>query len=197
MGTPAPVRVFEATPEFMPARRAEITLPDEAATQRLGAALAAAIVAHAPLVEAAGGHIGLSGGLGTGKTALVRAMLRALGIRGPVRSPTFTLLEPYTVSRLNLYHLDLYRFASEQEFTDAGFRDLFGAARIVLVEWPERAQTKLPPTDLDIHLALPASIAPDDPDTVRIVTLVAHGATGAAWLTHPSLAALCRGAPAP
>jgi tRNA threonylcarbamoyladenosine biosynthesis protein TsaE len=178
----------------MHATRAEITLPDEAATQRLGEALAAAIVAQAPLAEADGGHIGLSGGLGAGKTALVRALLRALGIRGPVKSPTFTLLEPYTVSRLNLYHLDLYRFGSDREFTDAGFRDLFGPARIVLVEWPERAQSTLPPTDLDIHLALPASIAPDDSDTVRIATLVAHGATGAAWLTHPYFAALARGA---
>jgi tRNA threonylcarbamoyladenosine biosynthesis protein TsaE len=114
-------------------------LPDEAATARLGAALAQAIEAHADAILVSGLVIGLFGELGSGKTALVRALLRRLGVTGPVRSPTFSLLELYTVSRLKLYHFDFYRFSKPEDFSAAGFRDFFAPGSVCAVEWPERA----------------------------------------------------------
>ncbi len=92
-------------------------------------------------------------------------MLKALGVAGPVKSPTFALLEPYSVSSLDFYHFDFYRFADPSEFGSSGFRDLFGPGRICAIEWPERAGPRLPTADLSIALRLDgdgrvASIAP-------------------------------------
>jgi tRNA threonylcarbamoyladenosine biosynthesis protein TsaE len=129
-----------------------IDLPDEAATARLGTALAAAIDAERQTIESAGLTLGLSGGLGAGKTSIVRALLRALGVSGAVKSPTFSLLEPYVVSRLNFYHFDLYRFADPAEFDAAGFREFFGPGSVCAVEWPERAGGHLPAPDLSLTL---------------------------------------------
>lgn len=120
-------------------------LPDETATRALGAALASAI--------APGSVIFLSGDLGAGKTTLVRGLIQALGYAGKVKSPTFSLVEPYVFSRLDLYHFDLYRFNDPQELLDAGFRDNFSSGNICLVEWPERAAGLLPQADLEIALA--------------------------------------------
>lgn len=118
-------------------------LPDEDATAALGAQLAYALEP--------GLTIYLVGDLGAGKTALVRAALRALGHTGKVRSPTYTLVEPYTVSKLPLYHFDFYRLREPTEWLDAGFRDYFNADSVCLVEWPEKA-AELPPPDLQIAL---------------------------------------------
>ena len=114
-------------------------LPDDDATARLGAALGQAIEAQADAILVSGLVIGLSGDLGSGKTALVRAVLRRLGVTGPVRSPTFSLLELYAVSRLNFYHFDFYRFSKPEDFSEAGFRDFFTPGSVCAVEWPERA----------------------------------------------------------
>jgi tRNA threonylcarbamoyladenosine biosynthesis protein TsaE len=114
-------------------------LPDEADTARLGAALGQAIQSATEAIVRDGFVIGLSGELGAGKTALVRAALRRLGVAGPVRSPTFSLLELYTVSRLNFYHFDFYRFSDPKEFVSSGFRDFFGPGSVCAMEWPERA----------------------------------------------------------
>jgi tRNA threonylcarbamoyladenosine biosynthesis protein TsaE len=94
----------------------------------------------------------LSGELGAGKTTLVRGLLRALGYRGRVKSPTFTLVELYHLSRLDLYHFDFYRFEDPREWIDAGFREAFGGNAVCLVEWPEKAAGELPPADLRIRL---------------------------------------------
>jgi tRNA threonylcarbamoyladenosine biosynthesis protein TsaE len=129
-----------------------LALPDEAATARLGAALGRALLEHATAIAQHGLNLRFTGELGAGKTALVRACLRAAGVQGPVKSPTFTLLEPYKVSSLDFYHFDFYRFASPAEFASAGFREHFGPGCITAVEWPDKAGPRLPPADLDIEL---------------------------------------------
>jgi tRNA threonylcarbamoyladenosine biosynthesis protein TsaE len=126
-----------------------LTLPSADATDALGAAIA-------PHLQA-GMVIFLSGQLGAGKTALTRAMLRALGYEGRVKSPTYTLVELYTISRLNFYHFDFYRFNDPHEWAEAGFRDLFNETSVCLVEWPEKAGGLLPPADLVIHLGIRGS----------------------------------------
>lgn len=136
----------------MPVQPTEFALAEEGATARLGAALARAITDERGVIAAHGLVVALSGDLGTGKTSVVRAMLRALGVAGTVRSPTFTLVEPYVVSSLNFYHFDFYRLADPEEFSSAGFRDMFGQASVCLIEWPERAAGHLPTADLRIAL---------------------------------------------
>ncbi|MGE5386473.1 MAG: tRNA (adenosine(37)-N6)-threonylcarbamoyltransferase complex ATPase subunit type 1 TsaE [Betaproteobacteria bacterium] len=122
---------------------AEFVLPDEAATQRLGALLA-------PLLEP-GLVFYLDGDLGAGKTTLVRAMLRSLGYEGPVKSPTYSLVEFYVISSLYLYHFDFYRFESPEEFFDAGLGEYFDGNAVCLVEWPEKAQGCAPPGDVQFR----------------------------------------------
>ena len=120
-------------------------LPDEAATLAVGAALAAGL--EPGLV------VFLRGDLGAGKTTLARGVLRALGHAGPVKSPTYSLVELYEVSRLTLHHFDFYRFHDPREWTEAGFRESFNGRTVCLVEWPERAAGMLPPADVEITLA--------------------------------------------
>ena len=96
--------------------------------------------------------ITLSGELGAGKTTLVRGVLRGLNITGPVKSPTYTLVEPYTISSLYLYHFDFYRLSEPEEWEAAGFREYFRSDAICLIEWPERAGRLLPRVDLQIEL---------------------------------------------
>jgi tRNA threonylcarbamoyladenosine biosynthesis protein TsaE len=92
----------------------------------------------------------LQGDLGAGKTTFVRGVLNALGYEGRVKSPTYTLVEPYHVAELDLRHFDLYRLQDEEEWNSAGFRDEFDGCNILLIEWPERAQGLLPQEDLGI-----------------------------------------------
>ena len=119
-------------------------LADEAATLSLGGRLARAL--------RVGQSIYLHGDLGAGKTTLVRGLLHGMGHVGKVKSPTYTLVEPYVISGLSLYHFDLYRFNDPEEWDAAGFRDYFNAATICLVEWPEKARELLPDPDIDIFL---------------------------------------------
>jgi tRNA threonylcarbamoyladenosine biosynthesis protein TsaE len=105
---------------------------------------------------------------------LVRALLRALGERGRVRSPTFTLVEPYSAGGLALAHLDLYRFEHASEWVEAGFDEYLDGATVMLVEWPERAAPLLPAPDLRVELAI-------DGDARR-ATLAACSARGMALL---------------
>jgi len=121
-------------------------LPDAAATERLGEALAAGI--------GPGRVIHLRGELGAGKTTLVRGLLHALGHAGRVKSPTYTLVEPYTLSRLDLYHFDFYRFHDRGEWVGSGFREYFSPDTACVVEWPERAGDLLHPPDLQIRLEI-------------------------------------------
>jgi tRNA threonylcarbamoyladenosine biosynthesis protein TsaE len=146
-------------------------LPDEGATLALGAALAAQVGIDA----AAKALITLEGDLGAGKTTLVRGWLRALGDRGPVKSPTYTLVELHAVSGLNLYHFDFYRFNQAEEYLDAGLDEYFDGAGICLVEWPDRAAPYLPPSDLSVRLAISGE--------GRHASVSAHSERGRQWLS--------------
>ena len=99
----------------------------------------------------------LHGDLGSGKTTVVRGALRALGWTGPVKSPTYTLVEHYAISRLYFYHFDFYRFADPSEWETAGIAEYFRDDAVCLVEWPERVAGLLPLADVDLTLAHPAS----------------------------------------
>ncbi|MFM0288234.1 tRNA (adenosine(37)-N6)-threonylcarbamoyltransferase complex ATPase subunit type 1 TsaE [Paraburkholderia megapolitana] len=140
-----------------------LALADEAATIAFGVRFADAIetVRTAPLPSGGqrtfqGLQVQLVGDLGAGKTTLVRATLRGLGHTGRVRSPTYTLVEPYAVERpdgeLELYHFDLYRFTDPAEWADAGFREYFDSGAICLVEWPQQAGGLLGTPDLVFSL---------------------------------------------
>ena len=117
----------------------------------------------------------LRGDLGTGKTTLVRGLLRALGHAGRVKSPTYTLVEPYTLSSLHLYHFDFYRLKNREEWASTGFREYFNAQSMCVIEWPERAGGLLPPPDLEVHLNFDGES--------RRATLEPHGEAGKAWLS--------------
>ncbi len=99
----------------------------------------------------------LSGEVGAGKTVLARGVLRALGAVGRIKSPTFTLVEPYVLSKLYLYHFDFYRFHDPGEWLDAGLREYFNDESVCLVEWPEKIGEQLPPPDVRIGLAVAGS----------------------------------------
>jgi len=96
----------------------------------------------------------LYGDLGAGKTTLVRYLLRALGVTGRIKSPTYAVVEPYAVAGLPVWHFDFYRFTDPREWEDAGFRDIFASAGLKVAEWPDNAAGLLPQADLAIHLEL-------------------------------------------
>lgn len=148
---------------------------DEAATAHLAAALAQhPAIAHATLA--------LHGELGAGKTTLVRHLLRALGVTGRIKSPTYAVVEPYELPAgprwpqgLCVWHFDFYRFNDPREWEDAGFRELFALDGLKLVEWPDKARGMLPTPDLDITLTTMD-------DDRRDIECMAHTPTGMALL---------------
>lgn len=119
-------------------------LDDEQDTLALGAALAQTLMP--------GLKIWLLGNLGSGKTTLTRGALLALGHHGKVKSPTYTLIEPYVVSRLDLYHFDFYRLNSPEEYLDAGLDEYFSGTGVCIVEWPQHAAPYLATSDVRIQL---------------------------------------------
>jgi tRNA threonylcarbamoyladenosine biosynthesis protein TsaE len=121
-------------------------LANEQDTLALGAALARGI--HPGMV------IHLCGELGAGKTTLAHGLLHELGWPGRVKSPTFTLVEPYIISSLYLYHFDFYRFGRSDEWAEIGFREYFNPASVCLIEWPEKAGGSLPEPDILIALSI-------------------------------------------
>ncbi len=126
----------------------DLFLPDEAATERLGGVLAERL--QPPAV------VYLRGDLGAGKTTLSRGLLRGLGHSGSVKSPTYTIVEPYELDGVAVYHFDLYRLGDPQELDYLGLRDYLNQKAVVLFEWPERGGAFLPAADLIIELSLEA-----------------------------------------
>lgn len=127
-----------------PAPLLEVLLPDESATVALARRLAPSLVG--------GGVLYLRGELGAGKTTFARALLRALGVGERVKSPTYSLLERYSVHGRDAFHLDLYRIAGAGELEWLGLEELDARDAIVLVEWPERGEGALPSPDLEVLL---------------------------------------------
>ncbi len=146
----------------------QVALANDDATLSLGAQLA-------PFLQG-GLTVFLHGQLGAGKTTLVRGMLRGLGYREKVRSPTYNLVETYKISRLYWYHFDLYRFSDPDEWEDAGFREYFNSDSICLIEWPEKAAEFLKPPDLDITL--------EYTNPGRIITISANTEAGIQCSRH-------------
>ena len=160
----------------MPESTAVYTLPGPGDTDRLGAALAAAIASEKAGIAEKGLAMRLEGDLGAGKTSLVRALLRATGFEGPVKSPTFSLLETYPLFGLTLNHFDFYRFEDPEEFEDAGFRDAFGPGQVTATEWTAKAMPFVP--DADIRVTLTAE------GTGRRALVEALSPLGSAVLAH-------------
>ncbi len=148
-----------------------ITWQDEGTTQTFAENLAKRPAIRNALVE-------LRGDLGAGKTTFVRHLLKSLGIQGRIKSPTYAVVEPYTLSAagtdpgFNIWHFDFYRFNDPREWEEAGFRDIFSSAGLKLVEWPEKAGDYLPEPDLLIAIETQV-------DESRAVTLTAHTSAGA------------------
>lgn len=144
-----------------------LNVPTPERMRELGEAIARAIA------EVGGAFIvALDGELGAGKTTLVSGILRAYGVTGPVRSPTYTLIEPYEAGGRRLYHLDLYRLVDPGEVEPLGIRDLLSEAPVLLVEWPSRAAGALPAFDLTVAIEYLAG------DDGRQVTFFSHSPSG-------------------
>jgi len=149
----------------------KLNLPDEPATIAVGRLIAPALVP--------GMVVWLDGDLGAGKTTLVRALLRSLGYAGPVKSPTYTLVEVYVISSIYWYHFDFYRFNDPEEFFDAGLAEYFRDDAVCLVEWPGKAAGYVPQADLALAFRFPA----DQRCSGRVLELSAYSERGKACLT--------------
>ena len=159
----------ESGPAFL-----NVATPEQ--MQAIGEALGHAIDAIVVASDSAF-VIALEGELGAGKTTLVGGILRAYGITGPVRSPTYTLIEPYESAGKQLYHMDLYRLVDPQEVEPLGIRELLNARTVLLIEWPSKAVGALPGFDLAIDIDYPATASASGQGG-RTVTLRALSSSG-------------------
>jgi tRNA threonylcarbamoyladenosine biosynthesis protein TsaE len=172
----------------MPRVSMDFNLADSSVTEALGQALARSLpaVVHTsaavgtlaePTAAASGAAVlYLRGELGAGKTTCVRSLLRAFGVTGPVRSPTYALLETYSLGALTCVHVDLYRLQTLIEVDELGLRDLLAPGHLLLVEWPERGGAAVPPADLDLTLQYAAN--------GRQARLRAASELGSTWLAN-------------
>jgi tRNA threonylcarbamoyladenosine biosynthesis protein TsaE len=149
----------------------EFVLPDAPATEALGAALARAYAGGA---DAGSAVIYLHGELGAGKTTCVRSLLRRLGVTGLIRSPTYTLVETYRPDGVTCVHVDLYRLGGPDAVEELGLRDYLGSDCLLLVEWPAKGGSALPPPDLEVTLTYQ--------DDSRRALLTARTGRGLEWI---------------
>jgi tRNA threonylcarbamoyladenosine biosynthesis protein TsaE len=158
-------------------RDVELTTESPEATRALGAKLGQALLVaprEQPIV------IYLNGELGAGKTTFVSGLLRAIGVNGPVRSPTYTLIEPYELQHIAVYHLDLYRLTEARDLEMLALRDLLQPGSVLLVEWAERGGGALPNADLVLGLRYPE--ASGDQMQQRLMAIKAHTVVGESLL---------------
>ena len=142
--------------EVHPAIVKSLLWPGEDDTRAFAEALAQQVQSAGPELNAS---IHLRGDLGAGKTTFVRYLLKALGVEGRIKSPTYAVVEPYTVNGpdaqpINIWHFDFYRFNDPDEWEEAGFREIFASPGLKLVEWPEKAGQHLPAADLLLEIEL-------------------------------------------
>jgi tRNA threonylcarbamoyladenosine biosynthesis protein TsaE len=154
----------------MPPALLSFALPDNSATDALGAGLARTFPG-----ASSGAIVHLRGDLGSGKTTCARSMLHALGVIATVRSPTYTLVDTYSVSALICVHVDLYRLQSAGEVEELGLRDLTGPGYLMLVEWPEKGGRAVPAPDLLLQLQYAGE--------ARTATLGAGSDVGRGWIS--------------
>src|ERR1700692_3123017 len=154
----------------------DLNLAYSSVTVCLGQALARAFPGGAAAAAGAGAVVYLRGELGAGKSTCVRSLLRALGVAGAVRSPTYTLVETYELAGLTCIHVDLYRLQSLTEVDELGLRDLVGPSCLLLVEWPDRGGAALPPADLSVALNYAGE--------GRQARVTAHSPLGSRWLEN-------------
>ena len=152
-------------PQILETRR--VAWIDEAACAATARALAQRPALREAIVE-------LRGPLGAGKTTFVRHLLHALGFAGRVKSPTYTVLEPYELANGAVWHFDFYRFDDPQEWEDAGFRDIYAGPGLKIAEWPDKAHGLLPAPDLEVEIDFHDA----DPDAGRDAVFTAHTARG-------------------
>lgn len=150
--------------------------PDEVATEHFANTLAEALTRVLPDGACFDACIALQGDLGAGKTTLVRHLLRALGVSGRIKSPTYAVVEPYEVMAGSLWHFDFYRFNDPREWEDAGFRDIFASQGVKLCEWPDKATGVMPVADVSLHIEV-------NDNEERVVTVQANTSRGEALLT--------------
>ena len=153
----------------MPEASLSYDLPDSAATEALGAALARAFPG-----AGSGAILYLRGELGSGKTTCARRLLHTLGVSDTIRSPTYTLVDTYSVATLTCVHVDLYRVQSTIEVEELGLRDMTGPGYLMLVEWPEKGGLAVPAADLNLQLVYKGD--------ARSAALGAVTQTGKEWL---------------
>ncbi len=158
-------------------RSIDLLWPTESATQAFAESMAAQ-----PALRNA--YIELRGDLGAGKTTFTRHLLRALGVEGRIKSPTFAVVEPYEVGSLSIWHFDFYRFTNPREWADAGFRDIFASDGLKLAEWPEKAAPNLPLADIVLQLEVTGDGSEEAHESheSRRATVTAQTATGLALL---------------
>ena len=160
----------------MPPTPFEIRLSDQQATESLGGALARSFPGAVAGALERSAAVHLHGELGAGKTTCVRGLLRALGVAGPVRSPTYTLIEAYVLGPLTCIHIDLFRLRVPVEIDDLGLRDYMAPGCLFLIEWPEKGAAALPAADLDLYLSHAGN--------ERSARLCAATALGQGWLAN-------------
>lgn len=172
---PDPYPTYQLTSDELSADHLPIVETQHWRDEQATAAFAQALAQRGELRDA---FVALHGDLGAGKTTFVRHLLRALGVAGRIKSPTYAVVEPHTAADgLAVFHFDFYRFNDPQEWEDAGFRDLFAGPGLKLAEWPEKAAGRIPPADLAIKIEAMS-------DDTRTVTLQANTARGSRLLAR-------------